>query len=196
MDHPPFRELPSKLIWTGEHWVNKIRPEGSEAPSAILRHLWYRYCPGGRGHVAVIRIGGDDGFHGVCTDNRAAAEFSIENMFHRVDYFNRDLPVIDSTFTQVNDSLTEPSWLIEAGQHRIVPRWRFSEPPVIARGIMRDRQYSFSNLFFTDDSSVELDGRPVEGRPYPVETWQAHLGGVRSSSVVALGETFVEVSGD
>ena len=33
MVYPKFTELPSNLIWTGEHWVNKIaRPQATRPP--------------------------------------------------------------------------------------------------------------------------------------------------------------------
>ena len=129
------------------------RPAASDTPTAIVSHFWFRYSPGGLGHVAVVRIYGDGGFHAVCTNNPEAAEFIIEQCFHRIDYFSRDLPFVDTIFAQTSVDPTEPAWLIEADGRRIVTRWCFSDPPMIACGIMRPGQYSFTSLFFIDDSS-------------------------------------------
>ena len=36
-----------KLIWSGEHWINAIRREGDESPSAWVSLFHTRYSPAG-----------------------------------------------------------------------------------------------------------------------------------------------------
>lgn len=45
----------------------------------------------------------------------------------------------------------------------------------------------------TDEGAITLNGRTVEGRPYVRETWKSSIGGDRSSCVIALSETFIQI---
>jgi hypothetical protein len=183
----------STLHWSGEHWVLMLRVPGGNEPDAIVSHFSLRYSPGGEGNVAVVRLGGEEGFHAVCTDNPEAASFALGQFFeNRVAYFRDDLPRVDAAFTRHGDTRRASGWVIETEQHRIVTRWDITEPPVIADGPFRSGSEMFTVLFFTHSASVELDGNPLPGQPFLRDIWRPSIGGDRSSCVFALAETFLE----
>jgi hypothetical protein len=185
----PVKIHAGNLLWLGEHWINALRPEAS----AIVSLFHTRYSPAGEGNGALVRIGGEGGFHAVCTDQPELGRFLTERFFRRVDYFQADLPTVPARFRREGDVRRDPAWVIETDRHRIVARWKVAEPPVIADGTFRSGTEHFTVLFFTDEASVELDGKRVEGRPYPRDIWKPSVGGERSSCVFALAETLIEL---
>jgi hypothetical protein len=182
-----------RLLWSGEHWINAIRPEGSETPSAWVSLFHTRYSPAGEGNAAQILITGEPGLSMIATDNRDVCELTQESFFSRRSVLPADAPVVDASFRREGATSRDPAWVIEAGGHRIVARWHVTEPPVIASGTFRPGTEHFTLLFFTDDAEVELNGRRIEGRPYERDIWQPTIGGMRSSCVFALAETLIEL---
>ena len=182
------------LEWTGEHWMSMLRLQGSSQDSAIVSHFSMKISPRGEGNVAVVRIGGEEGFHAVCTDNAGILEFVIPRCFERVSYWQAGLPVIESAFTRWGDATREPGWRIETEDgHTIVTGWTVTDPPVVLNSPWRNNQEVFSILYFTQEATVELDSNPIEGRPYLRDIWQDTLGGERSSCVFALSESFFDM---
>lgn len=74
--------------------------------------------------------------------------------------------------------------------HVIVSGWTVTDPPIVLNTPWRNDQETFSILYFTDQATVELDGKPIEGSPYLRDIWRDTLGGDRSSCVFALSESF------
>lgn len=181
-----------KLIWLGEHWINALRPEGG--PTSIVSLFHTRYSSAGEGNAALVRIGGNDGLHAICADSDELAHYLTERFFRNVDYFEAGLPVLASRFSRVGDIRRDPGWIIEAGGRRVVARWQVAMPPVVADGSFRAGTEHFTVLFFSDKASLELDSQAIAGRPYPRDIWQPSIGGQRSSCVLALAETLIELS--
>lgn len=184
------------LIWLGEHWINAIRPEGAEQPSAIVSLFHTRYSSAGEGNAALVRIHGGDGFHAVCADSPELARFAIDQFFCRVDYFDEELPVVSARFAREGDVRQNPAWRIEMDEHRVLARWLVVDPPVIAQGSFRPGTEHFTALFFASEASIGLDGQLIDGAPYLRDIWKPSIGGDRSSCVFALAETFIQCSDD
>ncbi len=181
------------LIWLGEHWINAIRPADGKGPGATVSLFHTRYSLAGEGNAALVRIGGEDGFHAVCADSAELGRFISERFFRRVDYFDPVLPLVEARFTRAGDIRRDPAWVIEAAGRRIVARWRVLGPPVVADGTFRSGTEHFTVLFFAEQASVELDGQTIDGRPFPRDIWKPTIGGDRSSCVFALAETLLEL---
>ena len=94
---------------------------------------------------------------------------------------------------QGGDIRTSPSWTIRADGHEIVTTWSEIEPVVIANGpwAAGEISYVFTLLHFANGASITLDGRTIGGGPYVVDVWREKIGDDRSSSVIALSETFI-----
>jgi len=185
---------PGKLEWTGEHWVVMLRPDGSDADSAIVSHFAIRVGPGGEGNVAIVRIGGDDGIHAVCTDNPDAAAFALPRFFHRLAYYDESMPTIRCSFTRTGDATRNPGWRIETNQGRIIEtKWIVSDQPIVLNSPWRDGKHVFSILYFTEEATVTLDGVVISGKTYPRDIWRDSIGGDRSSCVFALSESFFDL---
>ena len=56
---------------------------------------------------------------------------------------------------------------------------------------MKGITYVFSLVHFAQAATIALDGASIEGGPYLVDVWKPSIGGDRSSSVIALNETFL-----
>jgi hypothetical protein len=144
-----------------------------------------RYSAGGEGTVAFIKI---PGFSGACTDNREAAQFVYDNRIP----FDRSLPIIDAEIKRGGDIRTAPSWVIQTASDRIEATWTQLGPPMVVEGfapIFRDDMDFFALFLFAEAASMTLNGVAVPGQPYPVDSWQKTLGGLRSSAMFALAET-------
>jgi hypothetical protein len=190
----PVTILPGSLVWSGEHWVNFLREAGADSDSAKISFFHLRYSPAGEGNVAVVRISGQPRFDAVCTDNRAVVNFAVDFFFRRLDYYKDDLPVVEARFSRKGDIRTDPSWTIQTERHTILSNWTVTQPPVIAEGEFRQGHEYFTLLFFTDEASIELDGRRLPGKPYMRDIWKPSIGGDRTSCVFALAETLIKIS--
>lgn len=181
------------LEWTGEHWISMLRTDHG-TDSAVVSHYSLRISPAGEGNVAVVRVGGEDGLHAVCTDNADLLDWALPRLFGGSAYWHAELPVAESTFSRWGDATREAGWRIDtvAGR-RVVTGWTVAAPPEVLNTPWRDDQEVFSILYFTDQASVELDGVAIAGSPYPRDIWQDALGGERSSCVFALSESFFTV---
>ncbi len=111
--------------------------------------------------------------------------------------FDRDLPLFDAEISRGGDIRTSPTWSIKTNGRLVVATWSQIQPPVITEGpapTFREDLDFFTVLFFCDTASIELDGAPVPGRPYPRDIWRKSIGGDRSSCVFALSETSIRIS--
>lgn len=183
---------PGALVWSGEHWINDLRSPSSDVTSAMVSLYHTRYSDGGEGTVAFIKIEGELGFRGACTDNRAVAQFVLD---HRLP-FDRTLPLIDAEIHRSGDIRYAPEWHIRTATDHIVATWSTLGPPLVVEGnapIFRDDVDFFAVFVFASAASVVLNGQPVNGLPYPVRVWERTLGGARSSCMFALAETMTRV---
>ena len=149
----------------------------------------------GEGTVAYIDIPGDPGLQAVCTDNRDLAAF--------VDSWVRDLPgpyridtLVDAAIYREGSIDASPAWVVETEGTTVIATWMNLSPPIILEApapLFKADQDVYSHLLFSDDATICVGDRQVEGRPYPRDIWRTSIGGDRSSCVVALSETFIDV---
>ena len=190
----PVQTHPGRLVWSGEHWINALRPPGEQKPSAWFSLFHTRWSARGEGNAAQLVVP-SLGLDVVCTDNRELADWVTERFFRHSTVYNPTASVTDATFARVGDVRRDPAWVIETRgpNHRVMARWSAREEPVIASGSFKPGTEHFTALFFTNESSVEVDGNAVDGSPYLRDIWAPTIGGQRSSSVFALAETLLEV---
>lgn len=192
MENRPITIHGGRLLWLGEHWINALRPDSAEQPTAWVSLFHTRWSAAGEGNVAQILI--DDGgtkFSAICADSRELADYAQREFFARSSVRDPGAPIVKATFQREGEMQREPGWLIEAGGHRIVARWTITEPPVIADGTFKPGTEHFTALFFTDEATVELDGKRIDGKPYRRDIWKPTIGGERSSCVIALAEPLI-----
>ena len=191
--------------WSGDHWINYIRSSPAPAGFAESRatgdepglsrvSLYHtRYSAAGEGHVAIVVIDGLGDLNAVYTDNRALAEFILDTIIRgQVAKFDRGFPIVDASFVRGGVVGDRPSWTIEGNGHQVVSTWLDLESPlsVYAPAPMFGPDVNFYTLLlFANDATINVDGAKVEGSPYEVDVWQTSIGGLRSSSVLALAET-------
>jgi len=178
--------------WSGEHWINYVRRPGETQDSGSVSLYHTKYSSAGEGTVAFVMIP-DAGIDAIYTDSAELAEWTIETMIRgRGNQFDRDIPVVEATLTRGGDIRKNPSWNIEANEHTIVSTWNVTDPAVIHWGaapVGIPNLHIFSLLYFTYDTELAVDGKSVDGKPYPRDIWQNSIGGDRSSCVFALAET-------
>lgn len=190
MDRPLVN--PGTLYWTGQHWMVYLRPPGSEEESGRVSVWHTHYCEAGEGTVIYIDIPGQ--YQAVCTDNREVAAF--------MDRWVRNMPgpyqtdrIVEAVIRREGDIRSTPSWVIKAEGHTITTTWTDIKRPVILEGPapnFREDRDVWSYLFFSG-GKIEFDGTSVEGQPYVRDVWKPSIGGDRSSCVIALSETFVDI---
>ena len=187
-----------RLYWTGQHWINYIRPAGVTENSAMVS-LWHtHYSPAGEGTVAYVLIEGETPCRMICTDNPEAAVFIQSWMRGRGGMYDLDLEVVPASFSRGGDVLESPSWTIETAGEQVIARWSGLQPPELLEAPapkLRDGWDVFSCLFFAHSAQIMFNGHLIEGEPYSVDTWKSSLGGARSSCVFALSETFIQAAG-
>ena len=188
---------PGTLVWSGEHWINFLRRPGDDSDSGMVSLYHTHYSAAGEGTVAWVHIRGDGGFTVIYTDNEELVPLIVENMGPRRNpAFDHDLPILAAAFARGGDIRRDPSWTISTDERQIVARWLVSQPPAIAEGpspVFKQGVDFFTILFFTDEASITVSGRAVDGQPYIRDTWRASIGGDRSSCVFALAETMTAV---
>ena len=192
--------LQGKVNWSGEHWISYLRAPGASADSGMVSLYNLRYTEAGHGFVAFVSIENGAGarFKGLCTDNRELVDFVVERITHQAQHplYDEKLPVTEARFSQGGHIARDPSWTISTAEHEIVAKWGRIQPAVIAAGPWpgaSPSNYVCSLLHFTDESSIELDGRAVEGMPYMRDIWRPTIGGDRSSCVFAISESLMTV---
>ena len=180
-----------RLIWAGEHWVSYIRREGEASDSGRVSLYHTSYSQSGGGNIAFVDIPGDDGYRALCADNAEVARFHLDRLKDSPEA--QGFSIAEAEFVQGGDIRTSPSWTIRADGHEIVTTWSEIEPVVIANGpwAAGEVSYVFTLLHFANGASITLDGRTIGGGPYVVDVWREKIGGDRSSSVIALSETFI-----
>ena len=175
--------------------MDYLRVPGAERDSGQVSVWHMHYCPAGEGTVVYVNIPGDPGLRAVCTDNRDLADW--------IDGWARELSgpydidaVVDADIRREGRIDDNPAWVIATEGATVVATWHHLAPPMILEApapAFRSDQDVFSHLLFTDEASIRIDGREVKGQPYTCEIWRKSIGGDRSSCVVALSETFIDV---
>ncbi|MXZ73877.1 MAG: hypothetical protein F4207_01950 [Gemmatimonadetes bacterium] len=196
MDRPIVN--PGRLHWTGQHWINYIRPPNAGENSAMVS-LWHtHYCSAGEGTVAYVLIEHGSSYRRICTDNPDLAAFIRNWMSGRGGMYDMELEVVPAVFTRSGNVLDTPAWTIETADDLVIARWDGLQPPELldAPGPgLREGWDVFSCLFFARSARIMFNGHLIPGEPFPVDTWKPSIGGERSSCVFALSETFIQAAG-
>ncbi len=187
-----------RLYWTGQHWINYVRPGNSGENSGMVS-LWHtHYSSAGEGTVAYVLIEDGAAYRRICTDNLEVADFIQGWMRGRGGMYDMELETTPAVFTRGGSVLDTPSWTIDAGDDQIIARWSDLQPPELLEAPapkLRDGWDVSSCLFFARSAQILFNGHLIAGDPYAVDIWKPSLGGERSSCVFALSETFIQVPG-
>lgn len=185
---------PGKLVWAGEHWINGISIDEDAEPSGWFSQYSIRYSEAGEGNVLQLVIPEKD-ICCICTDNLGVGEWVSDGFFAKSSVQTPDAPLVKATFRREGSAHSNPSWVVDWDGHHVVARWNVTKPPVIAYGPFKEGIEFFTILFFTMDSSIEVDGKQIKGKPYLRDIWKPSIGEMRSSSVFALSESMIETAG-
>ena len=196
-------EKKGTVRWSGEHWISYLRRPGEDSNTGMVSLYNMRYTEAGHGFVAFVVINADgngsedNSFKGLCTTNHDVADFMVEEATRHSSNppYDEKLTVLDATFTQGGHVVRNPSWTISTGDHEIVASWSQIQPVIITAGSWPAApcNYVHSLLHFTDESSIQLDGRAIAGKPYQRDIWRPTIGGDRSSCVFAISESLMTV---
>lgn len=196
MDRPIVN--PGRLYWTGQHWINYLRPPNAGENSAMVS-LWHtHYSSAGEGTVAYVLIENEFPYHRICTDNPDMAAFIRNWMSGRGGMYDMELEMVPAVFTRSGNVLEAPAWTIETADDLVIARWDGVQSPELLEAPgpgLREGWDVFSCLFFARSAQIMFNGHMIPGEPYPVDIWKPSLGGERSSCVFALSETFIQVDG-
>ena len=180
------------LVWSGEHWINALRFEGAEDYAAWISLFQTRYSPVGEGTAAQLYIP-EAKLNVVCADHEDVGKFTIDQFFSSTKDIKPSEEVVRAQFRYSGDIRRNPAWTIESDYFRVVAHWRITDPPVITEGTFRSGTEHFTLLFFTDEASVECNGKKIDGQPFKRDVWQSSIGDWRSSCLFALSETMIEL---
>ena len=153
-----------ELIWSGEHWISYLRKPGSNKHAGRLSLYHGPYSGGGPGTAAFV---GTPDFAALCADSEEFARFG-----------------------RGGDVRRAPSWTIETADHRLTATWAELDPPLVGPPTINP-QIVFTVLVFAAAATLDCDGQPLPGSPYPREAWAQSLGTPMSSCCFALAETMV-----
>lgn len=196
MDRPIVNQ--GRLYWTGQHWINYLRPANAGENSGMVS-LWHtHYSSAGEGTVAYVMIEDGASYRRICTDNPEMAAFIQGWMRGRGGMYDMEPEITQAVFTRGGSILDSPSWTIDAGDDQVIARWSGLQPPELLEAPapkFREALDVFSCLFFAHSAQIMFNGHLVAGDPYAVDIWKPSLGGERSSCVFALSETFIEAAG-
>ena len=183
----------SDLLWSGEHWILYLRRPGDHNNSGSVSLYKTHYSPAGEGVVALI--GSEEGSSvapAIFADNLELADFIVERVVAwRASPFDRDMPIVDATFTRSGDIRSAPQWRMEAENAVAEARWSDIEPAVVMDQPLKagDVAVTHSLLFFTTAAKITVDCQTVEGVPFVREDWKRAIGRPASSCCFALSET-------
>lgn len=165
----------------------------------------------GAGHVALVRWRPPeatastptdrDGFDQVLTDNPDLARRLCAGL-RDIGYARVDLSGEPRPASFVRGRVTEGThvrYLIASIGLEIDAHWERLGEPTFAYGPapqQPERQAIWSLLFEAQDGAARVNGRQVDGSPYPMEHWLDWLGRPLSSAHVARGEILVDLPAD
>ena len=196
MDRPIVNR--GRLYWTGQHWINYVRPPDADENSGMVS-LWHtHYSSAGEGTVAYVLIEDGSSYRRICTDNPEMAAFIQEWMGGRGGMYDMDLEITPAAFTRGGSVLDSPSWTIDTADDQIIARWSDLQLPELLEAPapkLREGWDVYSCLFFARSARIMYNGHLLAGGPYAVDIWEPSLGGERSSCVFALSETFIRADG-
>ena len=178
------------LLWSGEHWIAYLRPQGAGSESGMVSLYHGHVSPAGSGTAAFVQIPGEDGFTALCTDNEAFARFVKETQVTASAPYDVEMPVVEAAFRKSGNVLERPTWTIGTQDRVVVASWWDLHAPLVGPPTAHPR-IVFTILVFAEKAAIELDGKPVDGEVYLRDIWAKSLGRPMSSCVFALAETMI-----
>ena len=112
----------------------------------------------------------------------------------KVLHFDKELEVVKADFKPGGNIVCCSFWQIGFGQYSIKAVWSNPFPAIVAyrpQEVIKNDYCFYSNLFFTDEAFIEVNGKRIRGKPYRDIWIEVNGGGERSSCVFALGESFI-----
>jgi hypothetical protein len=192
-------ELAGRLALVADHLVLALREDpADEGASFVLS--WYSVAysataPGG--NLAFIRSPALPDGELIVTDTPSLDE-ALRGRLQP-----RSWPLMDPTRAAVLGTFERSPIRdgavtagIVAGDRTLEVAWTSLGPPLVATGRVGTAQpWDTSTVLIEAGGwSVELDGEPIGGEPFPNQIWDAWFGRPLSSALVAIAEVFREVA--
>ncbi len=190
--------LPGRLALVADHLVLALREPGSgDDPTFVLS--WYSVAysadtPGG--NLAFMRAPAALGGEAILTDAPDLDRARRGRLSPRSwPLAEPDASAIAATFerTPIRDGALEGE--IVAGGLRVEIAWRELGKPIVATGrVGADPPWDSSTVLMEAGAwSASVNGRSIDGTPFPNDVWRPWLDRPLSSALVALAEVFREV---
>ena len=177
-----------ELVWSGEHWISYLRMPGSDEHTGRLSLYHGLYSTAGPGTAAFVET---PSFAALCTDSEEFARFIQRTMWgQQLSPFGYAVPIVAARFNRGGDVRRAPSWTLATADHRLTATWGELAPPLVGPPMINP-QIVFTILVFAAAATLDCDGQPLPGVPYPREAWAQSLGSPMSSCCFALAETMV-----
>jgi hypothetical protein len=188
---------PGRLALVADHLVLALRAPGvAEGASFVLS--WYSVAysadaPGG--NLAFVRTPAAPGGEAILTDTSDLDRVLRGRLTPRSWPLARpDATALGATFTRtpIRDGGLEATIVAEGV--RIEVAWRELGPPIVATGrVGADPPWDSSTVLIEASAwSAAVNGRPIEGTPFPNDVWQRWFDRPLSSALVAVAEVFRE----
>jgi hypothetical protein len=189
--------LPGRLGLVADHLVLALREPGQDdGASFVLSWYFVAYAanaPGG--NIAFLRSPEAAGGEAILTDTPGLDGALRRRLSPRSwPLADPDATALAATFTRtpIRDGAVEAS--IVAGDLRVDVAWRQLGPPIVAMGqVGADPPWDSSTVLIEADAwEASVNGRPVEGAPFPNDVWRRWFDRPLSSALVAVAEVFRE----
>ena len=143
-----------RLYWTGQHWINYIRPVNADENSGMVS-LWHtHYSSAGEGNVAYVLIEDGSSYQRICTDSPETAAFIQRWMGGRGGMYDMNLEITRATFTRDGGILDSPSWTIETADDLITARWSDLQSPALLEAPRSETQRRMGCYFRACSSRI------------------------------------------
>jgi hypothetical protein len=189
--------LPGRLGMVADHLVLALREPGQEeGASFVLSWYFVAYAvnaPGG--NIAFLRSPEAADGEAILTDAPGLDSVLRPRLSPRSwPLAEPDAPARAATFTRtpIRDGAVEAS--IVAADLRIEVAWRELGPPIVAAGqVGADPPWDSSTVLIEANAwSASVNGKRVEGAPFPNDVWRRWFDRPLSSALVAVAEVFRE----
>lgn len=190
--------LPGRLGLVADHLVLALREPGSDEDASFVLS-WYSVAfsaDGSGGNLAFLRSPAVPDGEAILTDAPGLDHARRGRLRPRSWPLARpDAPALAATFqrTAVRDGALEAD-IVAAGLH-VEIAWRELGPPIVATGqVGADPPWDSSTVLMEAGAwSATVNGRSIDGAPFPNDVWRPWLDRPLSSALVALAEVFREV---
>jgi len=185
--------VPHKVHFTGENSFLRLRAEEGGSETTTCAHWRGLISPAGPGHVLFLQSDATDGEIRAYCDNEGFARFiqTIEETLHPDSFANKELPLIEASFSNAGDIGSTFTETISSADGEIVMRWSDMGEPymlAIAPGNEMTGEWGvYSCLTPAATAVLDVAGRRAAGKTYP-DMMAGHPSGM---SCLAWSETWV-----